>query len=334
MGPGHKRIEYQMVSVQQLEDAAQGSTVQFDDLSGAKPVLFKVGGLKATDKVNLPSGLTVKAHAFTANAKSAIEAAGGKCIKIDKKSRELDAEGKVVEKVAMFTSTGVMDSDDGLWISDSDVDVPEIAMYAAVATRTAKVGKYKEPTPLGKKITDQKKAIVSEVHENLKNSLLVFGFPVSGYTVLQITKLRRSMPAGVKVQVVKNTLVRLAARGTGFESLDPLTMGPKAWVFVPESCFQEAIKVYVTFMKDAKKQETNPISGGAMEGEMLSETQIVALSELPTKKELIEKLARLIKGIPTKLAVSIKATPRKLARAIKLATVGDGAEGAEAEAAA
>lgn len=333
MGPGHKRTIYQLVGLRQLEEAAEGATVKLDDRSGGKPVLFKVGGLKKNQTVTLPSNLTVKAHAFTATARAAIEAAGGKCVIIDKYSRDLDADGKVVaapvgEKVAMAVFAGQsmayyresdVDTDSDAGTLPSDNGVEEVAMFAAVATRTVKVGKYKEPAPLSLTIPATKQAIVVQVNELLKASFLVFGFSVQGFTMAEIKGLRTQMPAGVKVQVVKNTLFRLACRGTGFEALDPLTMGAKAWVFVPEDCFQDAVKAYEKFLKDTKKP--NPIVGGSLESQLLQDTQVVGLANLPTKKEQIETIARLIKGIQTKLAVSIKATPRKLAFAIKLATM-------------
>eukprot|EP00667_Euglena_gracilis_P022741 EG_transcript_25421 len=54
-----------------------------------------------------------------------------------------------------------------------------------------------------------------------------------------------------------------------------------------------------------------------------TEVQVNSLVDVPTKKESIEKIARLLKGIPQKIAMSIKATPRKVAVAIRLATYGD-----------
>lgn len=334
LGPGHVRKLFQMVSITRLETAAANSTVQFDDRTGGKPVMYKVGGLGAGETAAIPAGLTVKAHAFTASARSAIEAAGGKCVRIDKYSRDLDADGKVIaaEKIAMVAFSGKVvyyrdPEEDIEAAADSDCSVlsgaeeEAVAMFAATAVRSVKVGKYKEPAPLSQKMSSAKMAIVEQVHDTLKASYLVFGFSADGYTHAQLSALRKAVPAGTKIQVVKNTLFRMAARGTGFEALDPLTMGSKAWMFVPEDCFQEAVKVYGTFLKQNKRQDKNPIIGGALESQRLDQDQVIALSDLPTKKQLIEKVAVLIKGIQSKVAVAIKATPTKLAVAIRLATL-------------
>jgi len=362
LGPGHKRIEYQMVSLLKLVDAAPGSTVQFDDRSGAKPVLFKVGGLKATETAAVPANLTVKAHGFTATARAAIEAAGGKCVTIDKYSREVvpeekgKAKGKAEKVVAMVAFTGkvvyyneeqpAVDSDPD-WV-DVDDDAEEgvdaaapfafpeggepIAMFAATAApvRRVKVGTYKVPAPRSSKMSEKKKAIIDQVNQSLRSSFLVFGFSTKGYTHAQLSKLRRAVPAGVKIQVVKNTLFRNASRGTGFEVLDPLTTDSKAWVFVPEDSFQQTVKSVAAFLKETKKQETNPILGGALPNSLLTETQVLALSDMPSKKELIATVARLIKLVPTRVATVVKATPKKLAVAIRLATTKGAEEGNEA----
>ena len=72
-----------------------------------------------------------------------------------------------------------------------------------------------------------------------------------------------------------------------------------------------------------QKEETNAIAGGAMESSFLSGTQVVSVGDMPSKKELIEKIARLIKMVTTKVAVGVKAVPKKVSIAIRLATVED-----------
>ena len=44
---------------------------------------------------------------------------------------------------------------------------------------------------------------------------------------------------------------------------------------------------------------------------------------MPTKQELMQKIAVLIKRVPTKLAVSINAVPRKVALGVKALADGD-----------
>ena len=128
---------------------------------------------------------------------------------------------------------------------------------------------------------------------------------------------------------MKNTLFRLAAQGTGFEAADPMTVGMNAWFFVDMEDIQETVKAYKAFLKESGKEKqakegTNKgIIGGAMEASILTPDQVKALESMPTKKELIEKIARLIKQVTTKVAYGVNATPRKLAIAVRMATIDD-----------
>ena len=54
-----------------------------------------------------------------------------------------------------------------------------------------------------------------------------------------------------------------------------------------------------------------------MEGRALSTADLDAITELPTKEELIARIAGAINAVPTKLAVGTNAVPKKLAVGIK-----------------
>merc|ERR1719183_429546 len=81
-GPGHTKEIFNLIKLDDLNGADEGSTVNFDSL-------FEKG---ATTKSKYPihkvvvgredftaKGVTVQAHAFTKTARDAIEGAGGKC---------------------------------------------------------------------------------------------------------------------------------------------------------------------------------------------------------------------------------------------------------------
>ena len=82
LGPGHKRTLYNPISTSVLSEVEAGSTVTFGSLLDSKMVTKSKLNLHkfvsgSTDPI--ADGLTVQAHAFTASARDAIEAAGGKC---------------------------------------------------------------------------------------------------------------------------------------------------------------------------------------------------------------------------------------------------------------
>ena len=91
------------------------------------------------------------------------------------------------------------------------------------------------------------------------------------------------------------------------------------WFFI-EDDISGTIKAFNTFTKDDNKKESHPIRGGAMEGLVYDTAGLDDIGKLPSKTELIAKIAGGINIVPTKLARVVKAPGSKLARAIKLAT--------------
>lgn len=80
-----------------------------------------------------------------------------------------------------------------------------------------------------------------------------------------------------------------------------------------------SVKAFNTFVKEAGLQESHSILGGNIEGINYDTAGVVAISKLPSKKELIATIAGRIQAVPTKVARVIKAPGMKVARAIKLA---------------
>lgn len=65
-------------------------------------------------------------------------------------------------------------------------------------------------------------------------------------------------------------------------------------------------------------QEQHDIVGGVFEGKPLDKDGVVAITKLPTKQELMEKTARLLKVLPSNLATTLhQAGAQRLARATK-----------------
>ena len=164
-----------------------------------------------------------------------------------------------------------------------------------------------------------KKNRVADLKERLDSSQMVFTCPAGGLTVAETQTLRRSLPEGSTVSVVKNKLMARALEGTDYEVATDLTKGPNMWFFI-EDDIGGTIKAFNSFAKDFDKKETHAIIGGAMEGIAYDQAGVKAIGDLPSKDELIARIAGGINAVPTKLARVIKAPNSKLARAIKLAT--------------
>jgi large subunit ribosomal protein L10 len=68
-----------------------------------------------------------------------------------------------------------------------------------------------------------------------------------------------------------------------------------------------------SFQKDTKKSE---VKGGLFEGQLLSQSEIKAIGDLPSKEVLMAQIAGAINAVATKLAVGINEVPSGLARAL------------------
>lgn len=166
---------------------------------------------------------------------------------------------------------------------------------------------------------DGKKEKVERIKGLLESSEMIFTVPGGSMSVGETQELRKSLPEGTVMSVVKNKLMARALEGTDYESATEMLSGPNMWFFIEED-IGGTISSFKKFSKDYAKQESHPITGGAMEGVVYDSAGVEAIGKLPSKKELIAKIAGGINMVPTKVARVIKAPNSKLARAIKLAT--------------
>lgn len=169
---------------------------------------------------------------------------------------------------------------------------------------------------------DGKKARVEKVMGLLDESEMIFTMPAETLSVGQTQELRRSLPEGTTMSVIKNKLMNRAVDGTDYEAASALLQGSNMWFFIEED-IGGTIKAVNEFLKTSGKEETNGIVGGVIESVKYDAKGVEAIGKLPSKDELYAKIAGSIKAVPTKVARVIKAPNSKLARAIKLATMPD-----------
>lgn len=124
----------------------------------------------------------------------------------------------------------------------------------------------------------------------------------------------RLRPKGASCQVAKNTFMGIAVQNDDrWQAVSEILKGDSAFVMVKDD-LGGAIKAYQDFQKASKKTE---IRGGVMDGKLLTEADLKAIAELPSKEQLLAQIAGAINGVATQLAVGINEVPSGLARAIK-----------------
>jgi large subunit ribosomal protein L10 len=156
----------------------------------------------------------------------------------------------------------------------------------------------------------EKVAIVDEITAKLNDSVSVFVTEYRGMSVGALAKLRAPLrEAGAEHKVYKNTLARLAASNAGLESLHEYLTGPTALTFVTGDSVAAA-----KALSDASK--TNPllvIKGGMLGASPLSADDVKALASLPSREELLARLAGAFQAPLVKTAGLLQALPRNLA---------------------
>lgn len=163
------------------------------------------------------------------------------------------------------------------------------------------------------KILAEKKAIVSELAERMKNASSGVLVDYKGITVEADTRLRRDLrSAGVKYEVVKNSLTRFAAQQIGFGALDPVLNGTTALATSDTDPVIPA-KILSEF---AKKNDKFKIKAGFVEGRLIEVEEVKALAQLPSREVLVATVLGTLNAPITGFVNVLNANIRGLAVAL------------------
>jgi len=128
-----------------------------------------------------------------------------------------------------------------------------------------------------------KEQTVGEIKEAFRNVMSVILADYRGLDVPTVTQIREEFrSAGCGYRVLKNTLVKIAIKGSDMEPMTTLLAGPTAVMWSNESP-SVAAKLAVQF---AKEQKNFIVKGGFYDGEVLDPAGVERLSKLPGKEEL------------------------------------------------
>ena len=176
------------------------------------------------------------------------------------------------------------------------------------------------PKPSGFSNTKAGKvAILERTKALLATTELLITIPIDGVTKEQVDILRKELPKSTKASIVKNKLISLAAKDTKFAPMSDGLNGENMYLFVQEGEGKPTMAGLKKWQKEVKRTEAQFAPKFAvMEGQYYKAASVEAVANLPTKKELITKIALGIKAVPTKVAKGVKAVPNKLGRAIGL----------------
>lgn len=161
----------------------------------------------------------------------------------------------------------------------------------------------------------RKQEDLNALAEKLSNSKSAMIVSFNKLTVNKDQEFRNQLrEAGAEYQVVKNTIARLAVKGTPYEDASEYFKGVTgiAWTENDPVVLSKTIS---KFIKDNTDFYT--FKAGIVEGRVVDIKQVEAIASLPSKEELISKLLFVLNAQAQRIATVINAVPRNLAVVIK-----------------
>lgn len=156
------------------------------------------------------------------------------------------------------------------------------------------------------KILAGKKSYVEGVKELLDASVGGVVFNYKGITVEEDTKLRKELrEAGVHYEVIKNTMLKIAIKGTAIEGLSDVLSGSTAVAIAGTEDPLAAARILNKFCEGSKGKYE--IKGGYLDGEVLDVAGVQKIANLPNRDGLLSMLLSALQGNLSGLARVINA---------------------------
>lgn len=160
---------------------------------------------------------------------------------------------------------------------------------------------------------ESKKVIVDQVGTTASNALSLIIADARGVNVTHMTILReKAREQNIEIRVVRNTLAKLAFKGTDFECVSEVLTGPSLFGFSMEDP-GAAARLFKEFAKDNDKFEVKALS---ISGQLLDNGQIDVLAKLPTLEQALGQLACVTLAPITKLVRTFNEVPTKVTRVV------------------
>ena len=154
---------------------------------------------------------------------------------------------------------------------------------------------------------------INSIKEKLSNAKIAIVTEYKGLSVDEITDLRRQLQkTDGDYTVTKNTLAKIALKGTNYELLEECFTGPIALALGFEDQITPA-KVVSKFIEETKKGK---IIASVLDGKLLNADETEQLSKLPSKEEIYAKMLGCVNSPASGIANSVNGVLVKLVRTL------------------
>jgi len=152
-----------------------------------------------------------------------------------------------------------------------------------------------------------KEQVLGEIKEAFANVASIVIADYRGITVPVVTTMRDDFrKAGCHYRVLKNSLVKIAVKGSRMEPLSQLMVGTTAVIWSTETP-QAPAKIALKWAKDEPKFQ---VKGGYFDGKVLDLKGVEALAVMPGKPEVQASLLMTFLQVPTKFVQTLMAGPQ------------------------
>lgn len=155
-----------------------------------------------------------------------------------------------------------------------------------------------------------KEQILGEIKEVFQNVAAIVIADYRGIRVPTVTTMRDDFrKAGCHYRVLKNSLVKIAVKGSKMEPLSALMVGTTAVIWSNEAP-QPPAQIALKWAKDEPKFV---IRGGFYEGQLLDVAGVDALARMPGKNEIRASMLMTFLAAPQSFAAQLIAGPQNFA---------------------
>ncbi|HVW21837.1 MAG TPA: 50S ribosomal protein L10 [Opitutaceae bacterium] len=153
----------------------------------------------------------------------------------------------------------------------------------------------------------EKNYLIAEIESHLKKSDYLILANFTGTTVSEVAELREKLAAEkAEFHVVKNSSLRVAAKGLGLPDLDNALTGPTAVVVGGKNSAGVA-KILRQFFKDKQKVQ---VKAGVLSKKLITSKEVEQLADMPSLDRLQAQLLGLLSQPASRFVRVIAAVPQ------------------------
>ncbi|MEJ2048759.1 MAG: 50S ribosomal protein L10 [Calditrichota bacterium] len=162
--------------------------------------------------------------------------------------------------------------------------------------------------------TPEKEQIVQEMTDKFGRATSIYLVDFTGLDVNTTTELRRNFrEAQVEYRVLKNTLAKISFQNAGIKGMDEFLTGVNGYAI----SYDDPTLPAKVLEKNKEYKEKLKLKAALFEGNIVGADKVENLAKLPSRKELVGKIAIMLNSPMTKLVMTLNGAMANMVNALK-----------------